>query len=119
MRKEDHSLFERGKGNVCSVEVIPTSSQCPLRSSSSQFNCLYRWHATTSVHDEAWVEKVMTSQFPDKKMEDITPRDFKECAVKLMQHAGPDLTHWTFGNMQRGEDGAFDDEQLADILHNA
>ncbi|KAI5895328.1 heme peroxidase [Schizophyllum commune H4-8] len=103
LRKEDHSLFERGKGNVCSVE----------------FNCLYRWHATTSVHDEAWVEKVMTSQFPDKKIEDITPRDFKECAVKLMQHAGPDLTHWTFGNMQRGEDGSFDDEQLADILHNA
>lgn len=35
----DHELFERGRGNVCSVE----------------FNCLYRWHATTSVEDEQWI----------------------------------------------------------------
>ncbi|KAL1747600.1 heme peroxidase [Schizophyllum fasciatum] len=101
LRKEDHSLFERGKGNACS------------------FNCLYRWHATTSVHDEAWVEKVMTNHFPDKKIEDITSQDFKAVAYKMVKEIGPDLTHWTFGNMVRKEDGAFDDEQLADILHNA
>ncbi|TRM65543.1 heme peroxidase [Schizophyllum amplum] len=103
LRLEDHSVFERGKGNACSVE----------------FNCLYRWHATTSVHDEAWVEKVMAKEFPDKKAEEITSNDFKMCAVKMMKEVGPDLTHWTFGNMQRQEDGSFKDEQLADILHNA
>ena len=39
MRDMSHELFERGRGNVCSVE----------------FNCLYRWHATTSAEDEEWI----------------------------------------------------------------
>lgn len=39
MRALDNELFERGRGNVCSVE----------------FNCLYRWHATTSAQDEEWI----------------------------------------------------------------
>ncbi|KAG2742711.1 heme peroxidase [Suillus brevipes Sb2] len=38
--EEDHSVFERGRGNACSVE----------------FNCLYRWHATTSAEDEEWIK---------------------------------------------------------------
>jgi linoleate 10R-lipoxygenase len=48
IRNEDHSMFQRGQGNVCSVE----------------FNCLYRWHATTSVEDAQWVETVFHQLFP-------------------------------------------------------
>ncbi|KAH9926861.1 heme peroxidase [Fomitopsis serialis] len=48
IRNSDHSLFERGRGNVCSVE----------------FNCLYRWHATTSQPDEQWTDQLSKQIFP-------------------------------------------------------
>lgn len=96
---EDHTLFERGRGNVCSVE----------------FNCLYRWHATTSAQDEKWVETVFTNLFEGKPADDvsyilhittstgtydfvlqITIKDFKVVAKKIKE-SEPDIQHWTFG----------------------
>ncbi|KAI0792157.1 linoleate diol synthase [Abortiporus biennis] len=100
IRQEDHTLFERGRGNVCSVE----------------FNCLYRWHATTSVEDEQWVHEVFEKIFPGKAPDELSIMDFKNTAKKL-QASLPDMAHWTFGNLQRGEDGRFKDEDLARILH--
>ncbi|KAJ7890508.1 linoleate diol synthase [Mycena olivaceomarginata] len=101
IRAEDHSIVERGQGNVCSY-----------------FNCLYRWHATTSREDEKWVDRVFEQVFDGKKPEDVTPGDFKAAASKL-QAMQPDITHWTFGDLKRQEDGSFADADLASILHNA
>ncbi|KAH8104009.1 linoleate diol synthase [Cristinia sonorae] len=102
IRQEDHTLFERGRGNVCSVE----------------FNCLYRWHATTSMEDEQWVHQVFAKIFPGKQPDELTVQDFKAKAKEL--HAtDPDVTHWTFGGLQRQEDGSFKDAELAAVLHNA
>ncbi|PSS35388.1 hypothetical protein PHLCEN_2v1661 [Hermanssonia centrifuga] len=102
IRKEDHSLFERGRGNVCSVE----------------FNCLYRWHATTSEHDEKWVTQMIDTLSGGKNPDDITFADMKVMYQK-MKEGEKDLTHWTFGNLQRQEDGTFKDEDLAQILFDA
>ncbi|KAF9259925.1 linoleate diol synthase [Marasmius fiardii PR-910] len=99
---EGHSQLERGKGNACSVE----------------FNCLYRWHATTSVDDEKWVNNVFEKIFDGKDPEQVTPEDFKAAAKKL-QAMNPDIQHWTFGGLQRGEDGRFKDEDLANVLKTA
>jgi linoleate 10R-lipoxygenase len=99
IRDSDHKLFERGRGNVCSVE----------------FNCLYRWHATTSQADEQWVTQLMGNIFKDKPIDDLTAKDFKD-ALKEIQAKEPDVSHWTFGGLQRGPDGRFDDAQLAKIL---
>ncbi|ESK84894.1 heme peroxidase [Moniliophthora roreri MCA 2997] len=102
IRNADHSTFERGQGNVCSVE----------------FNCLYRWHATTSVEDEKWVDQVFENIFEGKSPEQVTPQDFK-AAAKKVQAMTPDIQHWTFGGLQRQEDGTFRDEDLANALKNA
>lgn len=102
MRDVDHKLFERGRGNVCSVE----------------FNCLYRWHATTSQADEKWVEQLMGHIFPDQPVENLTIDDFKD-AVRRIQKEEPDISHWTFGNLKRGPDGRFKDSDLAGIIKNA
>lgn len=59
IRNADHSLFERGRGNVCSVE----------------FNCLYRWHATTSEADEKWVEQLSEQLFPGRTVEQVRRYD--------------------------------------------
>ncbi|KAF8265064.1 heme peroxidase [Lactarius quietus] len=92
IRDLDHKLFERGRGNVCSVE----------------FNCLYRWHATTSQANERWVTQLMGSIFKDKPIDKLTFNDFKD-AVKKLQVQEPDISHWTFGNLKRGPDGKFND----------
>lgn len=36
-----------------------------------QFNCLYRWHATTSQADEEWVEKLTTHTWPGKESDKV------------------------------------------------
>ncbi|KAI0269044.1 linoleate diol synthase [Russula aff. rugulosa BPL654] len=102
IRDADHKLFERGRGNVCSVE----------------FNCLYRWHATTSEADEKWVEQLMGHIFPDKSVDSLTVDDFKSAVLKI-QAQEPDITHWTFGNLQRQADGTFKDSELAAVIKNA
>jgi hypothetical protein len=98
IRDTDHKLFERGRGNVCSVE----------------FNCLYRWHATTSQADEQWVTTLMGSIFKDKPIDDLTAKDFID-AIKGLEKLEPDVSHWTFGGLQR-EEGKFNDAKLAAIL---
>ncbi|KAI0695351.1 heme peroxidase [Cerioporus squamosus] len=103
VRNMDHSLFERGKGNCCSVE----------------FNCLYRWHATTSEADEKWVEKLSDQLFEGKAVESLSIQDFKEMSAK-MKAKDPDASHWTFGNLQRNEKtNMFDDAKLAAVLKDA
>ncbi|KAI0060754.1 linoleate diol synthase, partial [Artomyces pyxidatus] len=101
-RDDDHKLFERGRGNVCSVE----------------FNCLYRWHATTSQEDEQWVETLMNTIFDNKPVEELTLDDFRS-ATKKIQASEPDVTHWTFGSLKRQADGTFKDTDLASVLKNA
>ncbi|KAF8966303.1 linoleate diol synthase [Flammula alnicola] len=102
MRKLDHSFFERGKGNQCSVE----------------FNCLYRWHATISQEDEQWTGQVFSDLFPQKPADQLTVDDFKVAAYKVQQTLPP-TTQWQIGNLQRTADGSFKDDDLANILHNA
>ncbi|KAF8906299.1 linoleate diol synthase [Gymnopilus junonius] len=102
MRNDDHSLFERGKGNQCSVE----------------FNCLYRWHATTSQEDEEWTTQVFAQVFDNKPVDEITVDDFRKAAAKL-DASEVDLPHWNFGKIQRQENGSFKDDDLANILHDA
>ncbi|KAI6023916.1 hypothetical protein PISMIDRAFT_470487 [Pisolithus microcarpus 441] len=101
-RDEDHQLFERGRGNACSVE----------------FNCLYRWHATTSPEDEEWIKLQFEKLFPDKDPEQITLSDFYKTAARV-EASEPSVEHWTFGNLTRQEDGTFKDSELANILMNA
>ncbi|EIW79353.1 putative linoleate diol synthase [Coniophora puteana RWD-64-598 SS2] len=98
-RESDHSLFERGRGNAVSVE----------------FNCLYRWHATTSQEDEQWIHKQISALFPGVDPDAITPRDFYTTAGKL-QAMEPDVEHWHFGDLKRQENGLFRDEDLARVL---
>ena len=86
MRNADHSMFERGRGNSCSVEVSSSAvssfgaGSCPSPNLSlgsddwvaiAQFNCLYRWHGTTSRADEEWVAKMGEKFFPGKEVEQV------------------------------------------------
>jgi len=61
-----------------------------------KFNCLYRWHATTSREDEQWTQKVFGKFFSGKSSEEVTINDFRTAAHKAYQ-TQPDVKEWTFG----------------------
>ena len=50
MREAGHEFAPQGEGNVVSVE----------------FNLMYRWHATTSQADTAWVDAIFQQMFDGK-----------------------------------------------------
>ncbi|KAH9973470.1 putative linoleate diol synthase [Lactifluus volemus] len=102
IRDLDHKLFERGRGNACSVE----------------FNCLYRWHATTSQADEAWVTRHMTEYFKGENLQELKPKDFKTHIEKILPKEDT-LSQWKVGDLERGPDGRFKDSDLARVIKDA
>ncbi|TFK63858.1 heme peroxidase [Pluteus cervinus] len=94
--------IERGRGNHCSVE----------------FNVLYRWHATTSVADEKWTEDMFKGL--GKAWDQITTKDFVQFfggEIRAALKKSP--KDRTFGGLKRGPDGKFNDDDIANILHDA
>ena len=59
-----------------------------------QFNCLYRWHATTSQADEQWTQEVFSRLFPEKSVDKLTAADFGKVFSQAEQS---NMTQWTFG----------------------
>lgn len=55
MRETGHEFAPRGEGNVVSVE----------------FNLMYRWHATTSRADTAWIEELFGEIFEGKSGDEV------------------------------------------------
>ena len=100
--KESGKRVERGQGNVVSVE----------------FAVLYHWHAALSAADDRWMESLLKKYLPElKSVDDMTVELFG----KLMMSVGHELMakpakEWTFGGLERGVDGKFDDVQLAEII---
>lgn len=50
MREANHEFAPQGEGNAVAVE----------------FNLMYRWHATSSVQDSAWIEALFEKMFEGK-----------------------------------------------------
>ncbi|KAF9240684.1 heme peroxidase [Melanogaster broomeanus] len=102
IRDSDHSLFERGRGNACSIE----------------FNSLYRWHATTSLEDEETIKAEFAKMFPNKDPQDLTLQDFYQTEARV-EAAQPPPDAWTFSGLTRQDDKSFKDSDLANILQNS
>lgn len=100
--KQSGKRVERGTGNVVSVE----------------FAVLYHWHAALSAADDRWMEDIVRSVIPDlKNIDDVTHDQFK----KVMMVYGHKLKNtpckqWTFGGLERREDGRFNDSDLANVI---
>lgn len=58
MREAGHEFAPQGEGNAVSVE----------------FNLMYRWHATTSQADTAWIDAVFEQMFEGKSGAEVRVR---------------------------------------------
>ncbi|KAH9838134.1 linoleate diol synthase [Teratosphaeria destructans] len=95
--------IERGTGNVVSVE----------------FAVLYHWHAALSAADARWMEDLLRANLPELgSLDEITPQMFYKVVMqeghKLMPPVLP--KDWTFNGLRRGEDGRFNDSDLAELI---
>ncbi|PPQ84052.1 hypothetical protein CVT26_013955, partial [Gymnopilus dilepis] len=94
---------DRGQGNHVSVE----------------FNILYRWHATVSEADEQWTEQVFNQIFNGKPFDQLTMADLGTVAEVMAEAKAADPPARTFAGLERGPDGKFSDDDLANIIHTA
>jgi hypothetical protein len=104
-RDSDFDLFDqegtpKGLGNQVSVE----------------FNLIYRWHATISDKNDAWLRDFMGKLWPGKEPETLTQADLFDGLKKYGHSMDPDPAKWTFGDLKRNAAGGFDDADLATIL---
>ncbi|KZT64796.1 heme peroxidase [Daedalea quercina L-15889] len=103
MRELDHAFAPQGEGNVVSAE----------------FNLMYRWHATSSQQDTAWIDALFQRMFDGKSGAEVTVDEFKTAAIKLMMGAPKDVREWSFDDLKRDPDGRYADADLAKILLDA
>ncbi|KZT41589.1 heme peroxidase [Sistotremastrum suecicum HHB10207 ss-3] len=91
----------RGDGNLISIE----------------FNTLYRWHSTLSKPDVEWAEGVLSKVLERKDWDKLQPPDYQR--AEKIARPDPDPRKRTFGGLERGEDGTFNDNELANLLYDA
>jgi hypothetical protein len=83
---------------------------------SVEFNLIYRWHATISQKNAAWVERFFSKVFPGADPMTITQAEFA-AGMRAWGHSlDPDPSRWTFADLQRKDNGSFDDAALVELL---
>ena len=87
---------------------------------SVEFNLLYRWHSAISKKDEEWSNELYQKLFGDNYTT-ITEQQLFRSLHGWLEKLGDDPAKWTIddGKYQRNERGAFQDEDLANILSDA
>ena len=91
---------------------------------SCEFNLLYRFHSAISERDAGWTEDFFRTLLPQElkgdktfKLEQLTPHQLGGMLMAFAKgEADKEPCVRTFGNITRGDDGKFRDEDLVRIL---
>ena len=100
--KKMGSRVERGTGSVVSVE----------------FAVLYHWHAALSNADAQWMEDIIRTEVPTlKSIDDVDEKIFMKVVMgQVKKLFSKEPKDWTFGGLERQEDGSFANDDLAKII---
>ncbi|KAJ7827293.1 heme peroxidase [Mycena leptocephala] len=102
-KRKQVKIVEKGQGKQSSVEL----------------NLLYRWHSTTSAHDEKWTEDLFEMVLRKKSLDNVTLKDFGDAFGRILTSVHTQPSKRTFGGLKRSADGKFSDDDLATILQDA
>ncbi|GIC94665.1 peroxidase/cytochrome P450 family protein [Aspergillus udagawae] len=85
---------------------------------SAEFNMIYRWHAAISNQDEAWANRLCHRIFgPEVDGSTLSVNRFLEGLRKYFENNVPgEPATWTFGGLERQQDGRFADGELVRLL---
>ena len=99
--KSPQGRVERGSGNSVSVE----------------FAVLYHWHAALSAADAQWMDDIIKEKLHLKSVDEMTPYLFWQMAKGITEDLmSKPASEWTFGGLERGPDGRFDDADLGRLI---
>ena len=82
---------------------------------SAEFSLSYRWHSCIGQTDEAWTENVYQELF-GKAPEEVSMKELMIGLGKYDHELPQDPIKRPFAHLKRGEDGKFDDGDLARIF---
>jgi Animal haem peroxidase len=86
---------------------------------TAEFNLLYRFHSVISRRDEGWLNKFFKEEvFPNstKTVDQLTPQEFLLGLLAFEKKIPEDPSQRTFGGLQRGKDGRFNDAEMVKIM---
>lgn len=82
---------------------------------SAEFNLAYRWHSCISENDEKWTETIYKELF-GKKADDVSFPELLAGLSKWEKNLPEDPIQRPFAHLRRGQDGRFNDDDLARIM---
>lgn len=83
---------------------------------SAEFNLIYRWHSCISQRDQKWTEDMYQKLFPGKNLQDIDIPELMQGFGRWEAGLSDDPLKRPFADLQRKDDGSFDDEPLVKIF---
>ncbi|RDW90314.1 peroxidase/cytochrome P450 family protein [Aspergillus mulundensis] len=115
--RSDWRLDPRKALNVFDGEGLPRGVGNQI---SAEFNMIYRWHATTSVADEEWLNELSSQIFGSKiDVSRLSVGRYLGGLHEYFEKAAPgEPSSWTFGGLKRGKDGMFADKDLVEVLQD-
>lgn len=83
---------------------------------SAEFNLIYRWHSCISQRDQKWTEDMYKELFPGQDIKNIDLQQFMKGLGQWEAKLPKDPQKRPFANLQRKEDGSFEDDPLVKIF---
>lgn len=77
---------------------------------------LYHLYSLVSEKDSLWLEDLYPTIFPDKSAQDLPIDEFIPGLLNYAKNIPGDPSQWTFGGLERSQDGTFPDAKLVEIL---
>lgn len=83
---------------------------------SAEFNLVYRWHSCISQRDQRWTENMYKELFPGKDPHEVSLQNFLQGLGQWEAKLPEDPQQRPFANLNRKEDGSFEDDDLVKIF---
>ena len=83
---------------------------------SAEFNLVYRWHSCVSQRDQKWTEQEYQKLFPGKNLQEVDLQQFMQGIGKWEAKQPEDPQRRPFADLERKDDGSFDDDALVKIF---
>ncbi|KAK1240176.1 hypothetical protein MKX08_007618 [Trichoderma sp. CBMAI-0020] len=104
-------------GNVFDMEGTPRGIGNQV---SVEFNMIYRWHSAISAQDEKWTNELFHKIFgADVSVDDLPLDKFLQGIRTWTKDIPQDPEKWTFGGLERNNNGSFPDDKLVEIIQHA
>lgn len=83
---------------------------------SAEFNLVYRWHSCISQRDQRWTENKYKELFPGEDPHEVSLPSFLQGLAQWEAKLPEDPQERPFANLDRKEDGSFEDDGLVKIF---